>query len=264
VPDCVPEATYAKLRQLLAELDLPPLPSAPRTARQVVDEVATYQGLNAWDLEATHGRPDQPMLAWGLHENCAKRIKQAVDSLGGDDARRLSEQTAAIEALEKKKEEAEKSGERTDLEATELKEMKEMLKQSLEGQRLLQEGVHGNSLKLDQLGAKIDAGFAEQREGFSRLGQQIREVSATLVQELRNGNKAVLQQVVQVAAAAEDSQRTLAEQVEAAASATAEDLAAMKRDATEQVQGMLRGMEQLGSSLGAARTGARSVGVGAL
>jgi len=102
------------------------------------------------------------------------------------------------------------------------------------------------------LGAKIDAGFAEQREGFDTLGRQLGEVSAALTLELRQGNEAVLRQAVQVAAAADDSRRALAEQVRAAASATAEDLAGMKRDATEQVQAMLRGLDQLGSSLEAA------------
>jgi uncharacterized protein involved in exopolysaccharide biosynthesis len=90
-------------------------------------------------------------------------------------------------------------------------------------------------------------------EGFSTLGRQLGEASEALKRELRQGNEAVLRQAVQVAVAAEDSQRALAEQVQAAAAATAtaEDLAAMKHDATKQVQGMLRGMEQLGSSLGA-------------
>ena len=106
----------------------------------------------------------------------------------------------------------------------------------------------------------MDAGFAEQREGFSTLGRQLGEVSATVVQEFRNGNEAVLQQAVEAAAAAADSRRALSAQLEAAGSATAGELAEMKRDATEQVQGVLRSMGQLGDSLEAVQ----AQGAGAL
>eukprot|EP00937_MAST-01D_sp_MAST-1D-sp2_P006541 g6541.t1 len=99
VPDEVPAATLKELQRLAVLVKLP-MPTKRRTMREVATKIASFQGVQLWDLAATHGRADQPMLAWGLHQNCARRITAVVsDSDVVKELRAIGPQTAEIDGL---------------------------------------------------------------------------------------------------------------------------------------------------------------------
>ena len=133
VPDAVSTATCAKLEELLAQVGAPPL-SRRRTAREVVDTIVAFQGVSVWDFKATHGRADQPMLGWGVHEECAKRIKPMLTAAGGAMMEDMGKKSDAIAAAEEGLRGTMGADEKGAL-ASQLDELKEQMGLLLKGQQ---------------------------------------------------------------------------------------------------------------------------------
>ena len=173
VPDEVMVPTCEKLDALLAEMGEPPLLSARPTARQVVERmVREFQHVNVRDLEATHGRADQPVLGWGLHEECAKgitKVLQQVEAEHGSMAE-MGEKSAKIAELEERARTAKSAGERSAAEA-EAGRVEELLLRLLAGQGRIEHKIDENFLA-------IQASFGAARAGTAGVAESLCALTA--------------------------------------------------------------------------------------
>ena len=158
VPDAVSAATCAKLDELLQQMGAPPL-SRRRTAREVVDTIVAFAGIPVWDFKAVHGRADQPMLAWGLHEECAKRIQKVLQQVESehDSMAEMGDKSAKIAELDERVRTAKSASERSAAEA-ESGAMKELLLRLLAGQDRIEHKIDANFLAIQARFDTVDAG----------------------------------------------------------------------------------------------------------
>ena len=96
------------------------------TAQDVARAITEFQGVNLWDLRATHGRMNEPLLAWGLHENCAQRIKGVLDPLAEEMAH-IADASDRVQDLEQQRREGRGDANTIDEQLTVLKAQLEML-----------------------------------------------------------------------------------------------------------------------------------------